>query len=62
MLTSPLLRIFRFPVFLPDGTIESYWESNMDLIRALPEFNLYEDFWKIYTNSDHQPPRPAFWE
>ena len=39
------------------GTIESYWESNMELIKALPEFNLYEDFWKIYTNSDHQPPQ-----
>ena len=39
------------------GTIQSYWESNMDLIRTLPEFDLYEDFWKIYTNSDHQPPQ-----
>lgn len=28
----------------------------MELIKPLPEFNLYEDFWKIYTNSDHQPP------
>ena len=48
---------WRFQGYWKDvGTIQSYWESNMDLIRALPEFNLYEDFWKIYTNSDHQPP------
>ena len=49
---------WRFQGYWKDvGTIQSYWESNMDLIRALPEFDLYEDFWKIYTNSDHQPPQ-----
>ena len=49
---------WRFDGYWKDvGTIQSYWESNMDLIRTLPEFNLYEDFWKIYTNSDHQPPQ-----
>ena len=48
---------WRFDGYWKDvGTIQSYWESNMDLIRTLPEFNLYEDFWKIYTNSDHQAP------
>ena len=47
---------WRFQGYWKDvGTIQSYWESNMDLIRTLPEFDLYEDFWKIYTNSDHQP-------
>ena len=49
---------WRFQGYWKDvGTIQSYWESNMDLIRTVPEFNLYEDFWKIYTNSDHQPPQ-----
>lgn len=49
---------YRFHGYWKDvGTIESYWESNMELVKALPEFNLYEDFWKIYTNSDHQPPQ-----
>ena len=38
------------------GTIESYWMANMDLIQTVPDFNLYEDFDKIYTDSDHQPP------
>ena len=52
------LYAYRFRGYWKDvGTIESYWESNMELIKALPEFNLYEDFWKIYTNSDHQPPQ-----
>jgi glucose-1-phosphate adenylyltransferase len=39
------------------GTIESYWQANMELIATVPEFNLYEDFWKIYTNLEHQPPQ-----
>ena len=49
---------YRFKDYWKDvGTVESYWQSNMELIRALPDFNLYEDFWKIYTSSDHQPPQ-----
>lgn len=52
------LYAYRFKGYWKDvGTIESYWQANMELIRTLPEFNLYEDFWKIYTNSDHQPPQ-----
>lgn len=31
------------------GTLGSYWQSNMELIDLIPEFNLYEEFWKIYT-------------
>ncbi len=34
------------------GTLVSYWESNMELIDILPKFNLYEEFWKIYTKTD----------
>ena len=39
------------------GTLHSYWESNMELIDLIPEFNLYEEFWKIYTKSDIIPPQ-----
>lgn len=39
------------------GTLGSYWESNMELIDLVPEFNLYEEFWKIYTKSDTIPPQ-----
>ncbi len=34
------------------GTLGSYWEANMELIDIIPEFNLYEEYWKIYTNGD----------
>jgi len=39
------------------GTLGSYWEANMELIDIIPEFNLYEEFWKIYTKNDILPPQ-----
>ncbi|EOS39063.1 glucose-1-phosphate adenylyltransferase [Lachnospiraceae bacterium 29-91] len=39
------------------GTLSSYWEANMELIDIIPEFNLYEEFWKIYTNCMNLPPQ-----
>lgn len=39
------------------GTLESYWQANMELIDLVPEFNLYEEYWKIYTKSETLPPQ-----
>jgi len=39
------------------GTLHSYWQANMELIDIVPEFNLYEEYWKIYTKSEIQPPQ-----
>ncbi len=39
------------------GTLHSYWEANMELIDIVPEFNLYEEYWKIYTKSEILPPQ-----
>lgn len=39
------------------GTLGSYWEANMELIDLIPEFNLYEEFWRIFTKSDTLPPQ-----
>ena len=39
------------------GTLGSYWEANMELIDIFPEFNLYEEYWRIYTKSDIIPPQ-----
>lgn len=38
------------------GTIQSFWESNMDLVSRVPEFNLYDPEWRIYTPN---PVKPA---
>ena len=39
------------------GTLGSYWEANMELVDLIPEFNLYEEYWKIYTKSDILEPQ-----
>ena len=39
------------------GTLGSYWEANMELIDLIPEFNLYEEYWKIYTKGDVIEPQ-----
>jgi glucose-1-phosphate adenylyltransferase len=39
------------------GTLHSYWEANMELVDIVPVFNLYEEYWKIYTKSDTLPPQ-----
>lgn len=39
------------------GTLQSYWEANMQLIDIIPEFNLYEEYWRIFTKSDIIPPQ-----
>lgn len=38
------------------GTIQAYWESHMDLIEVVPELNLYDHNWKIFTVN---PVKPA---
>jgi glucose-1-phosphate adenylyltransferase len=38
------------------GTIESYWQANMDLVVDLPSFNLYEPEAEIRTPSVNMPP------
>ena len=39
------------------GTLNSFWEANMELIDIVPEFNLYEEYWKIYTRAEILPPQ-----
>ena len=52
------LYAYKFNEYWKDvGTIDSYYNANMELIKNIPEFNLYEDFSKIYTQSDHQAPQ-----
>jgi glucose-1-phosphate adenylyltransferase len=52
------LYAYEFDGFWKDvGTLEAYWEANMELIKLVPEFNLYEAYWKIYTKSEIQPPQ-----
>lgn len=38
------------------GTIESYWESHMDLLAANPKLDLHDQSWPLYTARGHYPP------
>jgi glucose-1-phosphate adenylyltransferase len=38
------------------GTIDAYYEANMDLVAVHPIFNLYNQQWPIYTNQAQLPP------
>jgi len=38
------------------GTVDAYWEAQMDLIEIHPQFNLYNFRWPIRTGATHDPP------
>ena len=38
------------------GTIDSYYDANMDLLAPVPVFNLYNDAWPVFTSHESQPP------
>jgi glucose-1-phosphate adenylyltransferase len=38
------------------GTIDAYYEANMDLIAPVPVFNLYNERWPVYTYRKALPP------
>jgi len=38
------------------GTIDAYYEANMDLIAPVPVFNLYNDHWPVFTHRKALPP------
>ena len=38
------------------GTVDAYWEANIDLTKVVPELNLYDREWPIWTFQEQQPP------
>jgi glucose-1-phosphate adenylyltransferase len=38
------------------GTLDSYYEANLDLVAVTPEFNLYDDRWPVRTRPVVYPP------
>jgi glucose-1-phosphate adenylyltransferase len=38
------------------GTVDAYWEANMDLTRVLPELNMYDRSWPVRTLEEDLPP------
>ncbi|MBI3561450.1 MAG: glucose-1-phosphate adenylyltransferase [Gammaproteobacteria bacterium] len=38
------------------GTVDAYWEANLELIGVTPELNLYDHAWPIWTYQEQLPP------
>jgi glucose-1-phosphate adenylyltransferase len=48
---------YRYAGYWQDvGTIQSYWEANMDLLTDHPELDLYDKEWLIHTRSEERAP------
>jgi glucose-1-phosphate adenylyltransferase len=44
------------PYWRDVGTLDAFWEANMDLTRVVPELNLYDKHWPIWTYQEQNPP------
>lgn len=44
------------PYWRDVGTLDAYWEANMDLVQVLPQLNLYDEHWPIWTWQPQSPP------
>jgi glucose-1-phosphate adenylyltransferase len=38
------------------GTVDAYWAANMELTRVIPELNMYDNVWPIWTYQEQLPP------
>ncbi|MGB7738835.1 MAG: sugar phosphate nucleotidyltransferase, partial [Steroidobacteraceae bacterium] len=38
------------------GTVDAYYEANMELVRVSPELNIYDEQWPIWTYQEQLPP------
>ncbi len=38
------------------GTVDAYWEANIALTDVVPELNLYDEDWPIWTHQEQLPP------
>ena len=52
-------RVFAFPYtgyWMDVGTVDSYWQSHMDLLSPNPPLKLYDRRWVIHTRTEERPP------
>ena len=50
------------PYWRDVGTLDAYYQANMDLIEVDPVLNLYDRAWPIHTNQPQLPPPKFVWE
>ena len=44
------------PYWRDVGTLDAYWEANMELTKVVPDLNLYDKQWPIWTYQEQLPP------
>ena len=44
------------------GTIDAYWEANLDLTHVIPDLNLYDENWPIWSYQEQLPPAKFVFE
>lgn len=44
------------PYWRDVGTIDAYWDANMELAKVTPDLNLYDEKWPIWTYQEQLPP------
>ncbi|MDR0934158.1 MAG: glucose-1-phosphate adenylyltransferase [Burkholderiaceae bacterium] len=44
------------PYWRDVGTVDSFWSCNLDLTSNMPELNLYDEEWPIWTYQEQEPP------
>ena len=49
-------RVGSRPYWRDVGTVDAYWEANIDLVQVEPELNLYDDQWPILSLQRQLPP------
>jgi glucose-1-phosphate adenylyltransferase len=50
------------PYWRDVGTIDAYWEANLDLTHVTPDLNLYDDNWPIWSHQEQLPPAKFVFE
>ena len=46
----------QIPYWRDAGTIDAYWEANMELTKVTPDLNMYDQEWPIWTHQEQLPP------
>ncbi len=65
-------RVYAYPFRDPDtneqaywrdvGTLDAFWEANMELVSITPQLNLYDRVWPIWTHQQQLPPAKFVWD
>ena len=44
------------PYWRDVGTVDAYWEANIELTKVVPDLNMYDEEWPIWTHQEQLPP------